>query len=95
MSEQDITAMDYNEHQRTYNAFVETWKTGVIASIHVLIALLLLTGVTTTLGMIVAVFLTVTGVIAGLIGVFVGKGGWIAPSVISALMILQLIYVYS
>lgn len=95
MSEQDIPAMDYDEHQRTYDAFVEVWKTGVVAALLVLIALLLLNAVTTTLGMIVAVLLTVTGVISGLIGVFVGRGGWIAPLVISTLMVLQLIYAYS
>ncbi len=95
MSEQDIPAMDYDEHERTYDLFVEVWKTGVIASLHALIAILLLTGVSTGLGMFAAVVLTVAGVVAGLIGVFVGKGGWIAPAVISVLMILQLTYVYS
>ncbi len=95
MSEQDIPAMDYDEHQRTYDFFVEVWKTGVIASLHALIAILLLTNVSTGLGMFAAVSLTIAGMVAGLIGIFVGKGGWIAPMVISFLMIMQLTYVFS
>lgn len=93
MAEQDIPAMDYDEHERTYTAFVEASKTGAVASVLVLLAILLLTSVATGLGMIAAVVLTVAGMLAGLVGVVSGKGGWIAPAVISVLMILQLAYV--
>ncbi|VAW11142.1 hypothetical protein MNBD_ALPHA09-901 [hydrothermal vent metagenome] len=95
MAELDIPAMDYDEHERTYDTFVEVFKTGTAGSIHALIAILLLTSVATGLGMAVAVVLTVAGVVASLIGFISGKGGWIAPAVISVLMIFQLIFVFS
>ena len=93
MANSEIPAMDYDEHERTYATFIEVSKTGVVASIHVLLAMLLLYKVATGLGMVVAVVLTVAGIVASLIGLISGKGGWIAPAIISALMILQLIYV--
>lgn len=93
MADQDIPAMDYDEHERTYHTFVEATKTGAVATIVVLIAALLLSKVTTGLGMAVGIVLLVAGVVASFAGLMSSKGGWIAPAVIALLMFLQLIYV--
>ena len=93
MAEQDIPAMDYAEHERTYHTFIEASKVGAVAVFLVLVCILVLTDAATGLGIAAGVFWLVVGLIASTAGAFARSGGWIVPLVILLLAFAQLIYI--
>lgn len=93
MADQDIPAMDYPEHERTYHHFIEVSKVGLVATIHVLVCILILTRAATGLGIAFGIFLLVAGLVAASAGMFSKSNGWAAPLVLLGLALVQMIYI--
>ncbi|MCC4245416.1 aa3-type cytochrome c oxidase subunit IV [Stappia indica] len=81
MADHNAPSMDYAEHERTYNGFINFSKVGTIASLNVMLCLILFTfggGAGTFFGW-VALIATLA---AAAVGLATGAKGWIPSAVV-------------
>jgi len=79
MSDQNAPAMDYPEHERTYDTFIHFSKIGTIAVLNILICLIMFAfggGAAFFFGW---VMLLAAAVAAG-VGMALGETGWVPPA---------------
>lgn len=87
MSEKPATSMDFEEHQKTYDGFIQFSKISIIAIFNILVCLILFTwggGAGTFFGTI----LMIATLIAAAVGLFGGDRGWIPSAVVFGLCVL-------
>ncbi|GGB32462.1 hypothetical protein GCM10011316_00690 [Roseibium aquae] len=87
MSEQNAPAMDYQEHERTYEGFINFSKIGTIAVLNVVLCLIMFAfggGAAFFFGWVMLLAATVA---AG-IGMALGESGWIPPAAVFGLTVL-------
>ncbi|MTI45034.1 aa3 type cytochrome c oxidase subunit IV [Roseibium hamelinense] len=89
-NENTAPSMDYNEHERTYEGFINFSKVGTVAVINVVLCLILFAfggGAATFFGWI----LLIATVVAAGIGMALGASGWIPSAAVMGLTILAAI----
>ena len=87
MSNETAPAMDYAEHERTYEGFINFTKIGVVACLNIVLCLVLF-----AFGGSAAFFfgwlMLIGTIVASGIGMALGASGWIPPTVIFVLTAL-------
>lgn len=84
MSDDNAPAMDYDEHENTYEGFINFSKVGTVAVLNILLCLILFAFGGTTAVVFGWIMLLATLVTSG-IGLALGATGWVPPTVIFAL----------
>ncbi|MTI00135.1 aa3-type cytochrome c oxidase subunit IV [Roseibium sp. RKSG952] len=82
-----VPAMDYKEHERTYEGFINFSKVGLFAVLNVVLCLILF-----AFGGNAANFfgwvLLIANIVASGIGLALGKTGWVPPAGVMGLLVV-------
>lgn len=84
MSDNTAPAMDYAEHERTYEGFINFSKVGTIAVLTIVVCLIMF-AFGGTAATIFGWLLLIGTVVASAIGLAMGASGWIPPTVVFVL----------
>jgi len=84
MSDNTAPAMDYAEHERTYEGFINFSKVGTIAVLTIVVCLIMF-AFGGTAATIFGWLMLIAMVISSAIGLAMGASGWIPPTVIFVL----------
>ena len=84
MSDESHPSMDYAEHERTYEGFINFSKVGIVAAINVLLCLIVYAFGGAAAGFFGTVLLVAT-LFACAIGLFMGAKGWIPSALVMGL----------
>lgn len=87
MSDETAPAMDYAEHERTYEAFINFSKIGVVAILNIVLCLILFAFGGSAAFFFGWVMLIATLAASG-IGMALGESGWIPPTAVFVLTVL-------
>lgn len=87
MSDQTAPAMDYAEHERTYEGFINFSKIGVVAVLNVVLCLILF-AFGGTAAVVFGWILLIATIVASAIGMALGASGWIPPAGVFVLTVL-------
>ncbi|WP_434055413.1 MAG: aa3-type cytochrome c oxidase subunit IV [Roseibium sp.] len=87
MSDDNAPAMDYDEHERTYEGFINFSKVGTIAVINIVICLIMF-GFGGTTAVVFGWLMLIATMVASAIGLALGDSGWIPPTAVTVLTIV-------
>lgn len=90
MSDETAPSMDYNEHERTYDGFINFSKIGVIAVLNIVLCLILFAFGGTAAAVFGWILLIATIAASG-IGIALGATGWIPSAVVFGLTVVAAI----
>ena len=84
MSDENAPAMDYEAHERTYEAFINFSKVGTIAVLTIVVCLVMF-GFGGTSAVVFGWLMLIAMVVASAIGLALGDSGWIPPAAVFGL----------
>ncbi|GAA0776856.1 aa3-type cytochrome c oxidase subunit IV [Roseibium denhamense] len=87
MSEDNASAMDYDSHERTYEAFINFSKIGTVAVLNIVVCLILFAFGGTT-AVVFGWLMLIATLVATAIGMALGASGWIPPTAVFGLTVV-------
>lgn len=84
MSDNTVPAMDYDEHERTYTAFINFSKVGTVAVLNIVLCLILF-GFGGFTAVVFGVLMLLATLVASAVGLALGEKGWVPSAVVFVL----------
>lgn len=81
MSDNSVSAMDYEMHEGTYEGFINFSKVGIVSLFNILLCLIMF-GLGGTSAVVFGWIMLVATIIAATVGLATGKKGWIPPAAV-------------